>query len=99
MNTTINIPLKLTDDSARDVSPMFKDYNTNFPKDSPRFFMVVGGNDSPAFVKQSELFADTLKKQGANIRFVLLEDTDHFDLIEKMYDVQYEIVQLIVDSF
>lgn len=97
VKTTINDPLKLTEVEAENLSPMFWNFE-HVTDTSPKFFVIASENDSPAFVKQSELFANNLKKQEVPNEYMLLEELDHFNIIEKMADENYVIVKSIVNS-
>ncbi|KAI4459659.1 ab hydrolase superfamily protein c4a8.06c [Holotrichia oblita] len=97
VKTTINEPLKLTENEAENLSPMFWNFK-DIVNTSPKFFVITSENDSPAFIKQSELFANILKKQELRHEYILLEELDHFNIIEKMADENYDIVKSIVNS-
>ncbi|GJQ73028.1 hypothetical protein Trydic_g1662 [Trypoxylus dichotomus] len=97
VKTTMNEPLKLTAEDAESLSPMFWNFEA-IAENSPKFFLIVSENDSPAFVKQTQLFSDNLKKQRIQYEYILLKELDHFDIMERMIDKDYDIVKFIVNS-
>lgn len=70
--------------------------------------MIVGENDSPAFKEQNQNFAEEIKNHlerkvpegtsdhGINITTTILPEVDHFNLVENLRNISYEIVQRIL---
>lgn len=92
VSTTMNAPLQLTCEDAKQLSPLFHNIPVlNFP-----VYVVVGQYDTPAFIQQSTLYFDKIKS-SCKAEFKVLNDTDHFDIVEKMKYTDYELVQYIIN--
>ncbi|CAH1967344.1 unnamed protein product [Acanthoscelides obtectus] len=89
--TEYNEPLKLDEQSAKKVSPMFK----KFPKCDVKVYVIVAENDSPPFLTQGKQFHEHLIQQGLNSEHILLKNIDHFDLMENLDNEEFEISKLI----
>jgi len=95
IKTYVNDALHLNDVSAKKLSPLYQHLDA---PESLRFCVIVGENDSPAFNEQSQLFHEKLKKLGKKSELIIVENVDHFDIVEKLNDENYEIVKLIISS-
>lgn len=94
ISTSYNVPLKLTPATARSFSPVHQrmsDCNT-------KFVIVVGENDSPAFVKQSEVIEKRLQAQNITSSLLILKNIDHFNVIEKISDEEFELTKLVLKT-
>jgi len=58
--------------------------------------VVVGDNDSPEFRKQSLHYHSILEGQGMPTRFIDVPGVDHFDVVEKLHDPSYRVMQEII---
>ena len=76
VRTPTNDPLRLTDGTARDVSPML------LPVVPPprRALLAVGAHESSEFVRQNREYGELLARGGADTCIRVVEDRDHFDL-------------------
>ncbi|KAK9871299.1 hypothetical protein WA026_011568 [Henosepilachna vigintioctopunctata] len=92
--TSYNIPLKLTPSTARKLSPMFQ----GIDRCDSKFFVVVGSNDCPSFVSQSKMFDKKLKTEEINSELLVLENIDHFDIMEKIVDENFDLTQIILKT-
>lgn len=101
LNTDINDALKLTEESAESLSPM---NGTNFKtiygntRRTARFIITYAENDSPAFHDQSRRFYEMLKATGCNAVLHEIENTDHFDIVEKAVDPSFELNKVISEE-
>ncbi|KAL3279824.1 hypothetical protein HHI36_017329 [Cryptolaemus montrouzieri] len=90
--TSYNKALKLTTDSAKKFSPM----EQVITKSDVEFFVIVGENDSPAFISQSEEFDKKLKLQDVTSKLVILKNIDHFNIVEKLTEEEFPLTELIL---
>lgn len=97
IQTPINEPLKLTEETAKVLSPMFKDFKSIATK-STTFYVITSENDTPAFIEQSRLFYDHLNQQSVKCQYFCLKELDHFDIMEKIDEENCEIIKLILES-
>ncbi|XP_044761892.1 kynurenine formamidase [Coccinella septempunctata] len=94
VSTSYNIPMKLTNETAKRYSPIhhrMSDCDT-------KFFIVVGKNDSPAFVAQSEMVNRRFESQNMATRLLVMGDIDHFDIIERLSDEQFKLTRMILKT-
>lgn len=92
VDTYINQPLNLTNDSAKLLSPMYdKIDKLNFI-----VYIVIGSNDSPAFLEQSKSYFAKIQNFG-DVRFKILNELDHFSIVEKYNEEDYELVKFIIE--
>nr|CAI5847485.1 unnamed protein product [Callosobruchus analis] len=89
--TDYNEPLKLDEESAMKVSPMFK----KFKKSDVRIYVIVAENDSPPFLTQGKQFHEHLIQQGLKSEHIFLKNIDHFDLMENLRHDEFELSRLI----
>jgi len=98
LNTDINDPLNLTIETAQQLSPMdpsnFKTIYSNTRR-TARFIIIHAENDSPAFHEQSRHFYELLKQTGCNTVLIEIENTDHFDIVEKAIDPSFKLNKVI----
>jgi len=64
-----------------------------------KVIVVVGDCDSPAFVDEARKYAQKLITIVDNVEYILLQDIDHFNLVEKLPDSDYELAKLILNCF
>ena len=95
IQTIINQGLKLTEDTARLLSPQHM--NIISPV-HVGFHVIAAENESPALLEQAQAFYDKLKKNKINAKYTLLKDEDHFSAIEKIVDENFEVTQLVIKA-
>lgn len=76
VRTTINDPLRLTEQSARDVSPML----CEFAVGDVAVMCAAADHDPPEFIRQNAEFSAHLRRQGVVVTEVVIADRDHFNL-------------------
>ena len=81
VHTSMAQDLRLDEESAREVSPLF----WPAPKGRP-FDAVVGGLESSEFLRQSRVIADAWAKGGAETRYEAIAGTNHFTVIDALTD-------------
>jgi arylformamidase len=77
----LNDDLKLDPESARRNSPIHSHPNTG-----AILSLVVGGDESEEFHRQSSLFAEKWKKHGAKTEYIELPGLNHFTVVNRMND-------------
>ncbi|KAF5280626.1 hypothetical protein FQA39_LY05274 [Lamprigera yunnana] len=91
--TRANDALKLDVPTARKLSPLFQPFSA---LQDVLFFVIVGENESPAFVDQSDMFHRKLKGLGCKTELIVVKEVDHFDIAEQLNEENYEIIKLII---
>ena len=98
LNTSVNTPLKMTKFEAEQFSPL---HENNLDRLSSgkhlEHLVVVGENDSPAFMQQAELYVGELRARGFMVTLTVKKGEDHFSLVERLMDVDYSLTQQIID--
>ena len=79
--TSINNALKLSDASAKALSPLFWKAPTHGSLDA-----VVGGNESAEYFRQSRTIVDAWGKAGIATQFGAIPDANHFTAIAPLAD-------------
>ncbi|KAF5275875.1 hypothetical protein FQR65_LT04114 [Abscondita terminalis] len=92
--TRANDALKLDSPMARKLSPLYQHFVAT---EDILFFIIVGENDSPAFVEQSESFHRKIKGLRYKSEMIVVKEVDHFDIAEQLNEENYEIIKLIVN--
>lgn len=90
-----NKDFKLDDVSARAASPLFQKLS---PGKDTAFYVVVAEHDSPVFVENGRRFHEYLLKLKIKSDLVFIENVDHFDIIERLTDLDFELTKLIVNA-
>lgn len=83
--------LSLDDNNYRRLSPQFNDF-THFQNRNIQHFVCAGEFESAKFKIQSKDFAGILQ----NVKFEVTKSCDHFDIVEKLSENDYELTKLIV---
>ena len=86
--------LSLDETNVVELSPQF--YNFSHLKDRGiKSYVFVGEFESPKFIEQSRNFAEGPFKSLSSVKFDVLKGLDHFDIVEKLSENDYEISKLI----
>ncbi|XP_030758229.1 kynurenine formamidase-like [Sitophilus oryzae] len=93
--TEINKPLNLTDKESKAVSPQFMTLSS---PEHMKFYVIVAEYDAPPFREQTEKFHKKLKESGFQSTYRLLKGDDHFTVIERLVDEEYDLTQLILSA-
>lgn len=61
-------------------------------------YVVVAERDSPTFQRQSREYADLMSEQSwtGSVKFEIISDCDHFDIVERLVDPDFPLTQYIV---
>lgn len=95
--TSINKPLFLDEQEARNLSPMFQEFKY-FLQNNVKVDIIVGENDSPSFIDQSKEFHAKLSKIGITSNLRVLDSVDHFDIVERLNHEDYELTKFILSE-
>ena len=85
--------LKLTEDTAREHSPIYLDPSHDMPVS-----IVVGANESKGFIQESRNFYEAWKSKVTNIRYLEVPDVHHFSLIDAMENPGDPFTSLILKN-
>ncbi|KAM4664676.1 kynurenine formamidase [Discoglossus pictus] len=96
-HTYVNEPLLMSQEVAERNSPIRCIARTKSHAQSCHMVIVVAEHDSPEFQRQSREYFQILQTSGLHVSFKQIDCTDHFDVIEKLSEEQYELTKLIVD--
>lgn len=87
--------LQITDDNCEKLSPLFFNY-TVWASDDLRIHVYAAPNDCTKLIEHSQRLHETLLLNECNSRLVMMDGHDHFDIVEKLYEADYEINIAIV---
>lgn len=91
-----NNVLSLTNENWKRLSPLFFDFS-HLVGENIKNYVLVGDHESKKFQEHSTKFAnDTLKE--TNVELKIMKDIDHFDIVEKLVDSEYELTILILQN-
>uniref|UniRef100_A0A1B0CQ19 Putative kynurenine formamidase n=1 Tax=Lutzomyia longipalpis TaxID=7200 RepID=A0A1B0CQ19_LUTLO len=89
--------LSITDDNVVSLSPSLADYG-HLAGTSAHFTVVVTENESPSYKKISQGMKDALAKGTERVKFILLPNRDHFDLVEQLNDKDGELTKILIED-
>jgi len=87
----LNEDLKLDEESAHRNSPIYLE-----PKSDAPLSIVVGGEESEEFRRQSFDFAEKWRRLGARIEHVELPGLNHFTILEKLRNAGDPVTAIIL---
>lgn len=93
--------LSLTNKNVTELSPLYFDFAQWKSNEKFTINIYVAENDSPAFKQQSKMLYALMKTFGdieQNIFYRLIDDCDHFDVVENLCDGSFEIMKDIIDG-
>ncbi|KAK9498281.1 hypothetical protein O3M35_002950 [Rhynocoris fuscipes] len=99
LRTERNDYLKLDRTRATLLSPInhLKDFiKMSLLDENFKAIVAVGEHESPAFINQSYEFAQALQKVNINGKYRYMKDIDHFDIVERLADDNYELMQELI---
>ncbi|XP_967565.1 kynurenine formamidase [Tribolium castaneum] len=91
--TCVNEPLKLSQSEAEKLSPLLQNVVKGV---TTKFHVISARNDSPEFQKQAKMFDEKLRNGGVVTKWTNVEDVDHFDVVERLVDENFEVTKLIL---
>lgn len=88
--------LSINNSNVDRLSPLKFDF-TAWPKRQITINIYVGQHESPIFIKQSmEMFLRL--SSGFRVRWQFVKDHDHFNIVEDLSQMSYELTQDIVSE-
>lgn len=63
---------------------------------STKFAIIVGEHESPWFIDQSREFHELLLKCGVKSDFTQISGEDHFTVVERLVDKNYELSEYLI---
>lgn len=101
-HTSINANnmLGLSDDSCVQLSPLIApDFGAwSGRRRSMEVHVVVAENDSPTFQQQSRDFDEKLRQEGVTSSLTVIMGCDHFDVVESLSDISFELTNMILST-
>lgn len=89
--------LSITDDNVAELSPIKHSFD-HLKGSSITFDVYVGGEESPTIQRQSREFVAHLKQAKVHANYHLMSDLDHFSIVEKLSEINYDITQTIISN-
>jgi arylformamidase len=89
MRTQMNATLKLTELEARNESPALRR-----PREGIKVQCVVGANERPEFIRQSELLANIWHGIGADMTLDIMAGRHHYDVVNPLTDPESGLTAL-----
>ncbi|CAG9862728.1 unnamed protein product [Phyllotreta striolata] len=94
LGTTYNDLLGLDGDSAVRASPLRR----NLKRTNCELVVIVAEYDSPKFVEQGQEMYEHIKSLGLRCEYVFQENSDHYEIIEGLYDSENELLKRIINT-
>jgi arylformamidase len=92
LHLSTNADFKLNETSARASSPIYWKVPAGRTLD-----IVVGGAESDEFIRQSRSIADEWTKQGVATRYGIIEDANHFTVVQPLNDPASAMSRRVVE--
>ncbi|CAH1785934.1 unnamed protein product [Owenia fusiformis] len=92
---SVNDALKATEEEAWQYSPLNHVESAALCNKEVEVLVVVGGSDSPEFIRQSKEYTDALLAKGLPARYMELPEIDHFQLVENLEDPHFPLTKTI----
>ncbi|XP_059618741.1 kynurenine formamidase [Phlebotomus argentipes] len=89
--------LAITDDNVTALSPALASF-LHLGTESVNFTIVVTGNESQSYLKMSEDMRDALHGGTNLVRFYLLPNKDHFDIVEQLNDKEEYLTEILLED-
>ena len=98
-HTSINRDNILSIDTSNvdQLSPLKFNFQ-NWSRQQFRIKICVAENDSPTFIKQSLKLLKRLEANQMKAKLCFIEGCDHFDIVEKLSDVSFELTQELIKN-
>jgi len=93
--TSLNMALDLDEREAAALSPIFWPVPNGSTPGGTILDCIVGGDESPEFLRQSRMMADHWGANGVETRFEALPGLNHFTVLNPLFDPDSTLVQRI----
>ncbi|XP_077970694.1 kynurenine formamidase-like isoform X2 [Styela clava] len=100
VHISYNKDLQLTKKEIVDLSPALHIDKAvkNIKKFGTKIIAVVGENDPPKFCEQSRDYIEALKKSSVDAKYIEYPVLDHFEVMEKLDEPDYDLLKHIFDN-
>jgi arylformamidase len=95
--TSLNKALDLDEREAAALSPVFWPAPDGSTPGGTILDCIVGGDESPEFLRQSRMMADHWAASGVETRFEALSGLNHFSVLDSLFEADSALVRRIVD--
>jgi len=95
--TSLNMALDLDANEAAALSPIFWPIPDGSTPGGTVLDCLVGGDESPEFLRQSRMMADHWGNNGVETRYEALPGLNHFTVLDPLFDAESALVGRIVD--
>jgi len=95
--TSLNAALRLDETEAAALSPIHWPVPNGATPGGTTLDCVVGGDESPEFLRQSRAMADHWGAKGVETRYEALPGLNHFTVLDPLFDAESALVKRIVD--
>ncbi|HYD26725.1 alpha/beta hydrolase [Brevundimonas sp.] len=95
--TSLNVALRLDAAEAAALSPIHWPVPNGSTPGGTVLDCLVGGDESPEFLRQSRMMADLWEVQGVQTRYEALPGLNHFTVLDPLFDPDSEMVRRIVE--
>lgn len=97
IGTSINTALNLDENTAAALSPIFWPIPNGSTPGGTVLDCLVGGDESPEFLRQSKMMADHWANNGVETRYEALPGLNHFTVLGPLLDADSAMVRRIVE--
>lgn len=87
----------INDNNILSLSPQFHNFDHLHDRDI-KIFVFAGEFESEKFKQQSKDFAEIALKNLPFVSHKVLGSVDHFDIVEKLIEIEYEMTQLMIEN-
>lgn len=89
--------LSITDQNVEALSPIKHNFD-HLKNVNVSFDAYIGGDESPTLQKQTREFVAHLKIAKLHANYHLMDGLDHFSIVEKLSEIDYEITQTVIKN-
>ncbi|CAN7285658.1 alpha/beta hydrolase [Brevundimonas sp. LjRoot202] len=93
--TSLNVALRLDEAEAAALSPIHWPVPNGSTPGGTVLDCVVGGDESPEFLRQSKMMADLWGARGVETRYQALPGLNHFTVLDPLFDKDSALVKRI----
>jgi len=93
--TSLNIALRLDELEAAALSPVHWPVPNGSTPGGTVLDCVVGGDESPEFLRQSRMMADLWRAHGVETRYEALPGLNHFTVLDPLFDTDSALVKRV----
>jgi arylformamidase len=95
--TSLNTALDLNENEAAALSPIFWPIPNGSTPGGTVLDCLVGGDESPEFLRQSKMMADHWGNNGVQTRYEALPSLNHFTVLDPLFDADSAMMGRVVE--